>query len=670
MACRIKGEDDMKRLFWTTLTGLLFLLMPMITFAADNTWTGDGPFKTGLGNRVITAIAVDPTNPDLIYAGTGSGTIFSYHQVKPVVTTGAATSVTSAGATLSATVNAKGADTAITFEYGPDTTYGSTVTASPDPVTGTTDTAVIAATGILSPGVTYHYRAKGENPAGTTYGDDLTFTTLKADQTITVTTNAPLYATHNTSFNVSATAGSGKNVAITTSGVCSGSGTGSATITMTSGTGMCTVHYNQAGDANYNAAPEVKESTTAQKASQTITPHAPVNATYNTSFNVSATASSEQNVAITTSGVCSGSGTGSASVTMTSGTGTCTVHYNQAGDGNYDAASEATKAVNAQRAATATTFSASVHFFSSPPPSVTFTAAVTSDRGTPAGTVTFKNGGSAIAGCTDLALSSGSATCTTSAFLPGVYDITAEYSGNPNFMASASGVVQVSTVITVDLIETSVSNPPAIAVLGSSFSITDTAKNQGNTEAGASTTRYYLSSNTVKDGSDTLLTGSRSMPALAAGATSTGTVDVIVPITTPVGTYYLLACADDMNGVKENEEANNCLPSGLTAKVIASDLNFYDDYGRGRLCVNSITGDWTYTILTGVGAGNTYTGSGSFVRKGNILWMNTMDSERWGINLVYNDKAKKAMATFGDRASGVRSSLVDADTTDNPGDCD
>ena len=39
---------------------------------------------------------------------------------------------------------------------------------------------------------------------------------------------------------------------------------------MTSGTGTCTVHYNQAGDANYDAATEVAEEVTAQKASQTI----------------------------------------------------------------------------------------------------------------------------------------------------------------------------------------------------------------------------------------------------------------------------------------------------------------------------------------------------------------------------------------------------------------
>jgi len=128
------------------------------------------------------------------------------------------------------------------------------------------------------------------------------------------------------------------------------------------------------------------------------------------------------------------------------------------------------------------------------------------------------------------------------------------------------------------------------------------------------------------------------------------------------GTYNLTFTAH--NGVVSDATQN------FTLTVNPFDLNFCDDYGRARLCVNSITGDWAYTILAGHGAGNTDTGGGSFVRKGNVLWMNTMDAERWGLNLVYNDKAKKAMATFGDRASGVRSSLIDTDTTDNPAGCD
>jgi hypothetical protein len=48
--------------------------------------------------------------------------------------------------------------------------------------------------------------------------------------------------------------------------------------------------------------------------------------------------------------------------------------------------------------------------------------------------------------------------------------------------------------------------------------VTDTVQNQGGAAAGASTTRYYLSLDATKDGSDKLLTGTRSVPALAEGA--------------------------------------------------------------------------------------------------------------------------------------------------------
>jgi hypothetical protein len=52
---------------------------------------------------------------------------------------------------------------------------------------------------------------------------------------------------------------------------------------MNSGTGTCTVTFNQAGDgSNYAAAPQVSESTTAQPAGQTIsvTQEPPASATF------------------------------------------------------------------------------------------------------------------------------------------------------------------------------------------------------------------------------------------------------------------------------------------------------------------------------------------------------------------------------------------------------
>ena len=99
---------------------------------------------------------------------------------------------------------------------------------------------------------------------------------------------------------------------------------------MTSGTGTCSVKYDQAGDANYNAAPQVTETVNAQKADQTInvTTHAPASAAYNSSFDVAATAPGGA-VSFSSSGSCSNAG---ATFTITSGSGTCTVKYDQAGD--------------------------------------------------------------------------------------------------------------------------------------------------------------------------------------------------------------------------------------------------------------------------------------------------------------------------------------------------
>ena len=65
----------------------------------------------------------------------------------------------------------------------------------------------------------------------------------------------------------------------------------------------------------------------------------------------------------------------------------------------------------------------------------------------------------------------------------------------------------------------------------------------------------------MKSAGDTLLTGSRAVPALAAGASHSGTVTVTIPAATPLNTYFLLACADDLSAVAETNEGNNCIAS-------------------------------------------------------------------------------------------------------------
>jgi extracellular elastinolytic metalloproteinase len=94
----------------------------------------------------------------------------------PDATTGAATSVTTTGATLNATVHPHGRLTTSRFELGTTTAYG---TATPDASAGSANasTAVSSAVTALSPGTTYHVRAVAISDGGTTYGADQTFTT-------------------------------------------------------------------------------------------------------------------------------------------------------------------------------------------------------------------------------------------------------------------------------------------------------------------------------------------------------------------------------------------------------------------------------------------------------------------------------------------------------------
>lgn len=97
--------------------------------------------------------------------------------------------------------------------------------------------------------------------------------------------------------------------------------------------------------------------------------------------------------------------------------------------------------------------------------------------------------------------------------------------------------------------------------------MTATVKNQGLLSAGSSTLRYYLSLDGVKNNGDLLLSGSRSVFSLAAGASSTGTTTVTIPSGTALGTYVLLACADDTKVVAESDETNNCRASNTQIKI-------------------------------------------------------------------------------------------------------
>jgi hypothetical protein len=105
----------------------------------------------------------------------------------PICVTTAATAVTGISASLNGTVNANGASTTVTFDYGLTTAYGTTVPGVPPTVSGSTATAVTAAIAGLTPNTLYHYRVNGVNGSGTTNGNDMSFTTGPPPPTVVTT---------------------------------------------------------------------------------------------------------------------------------------------------------------------------------------------------------------------------------------------------------------------------------------------------------------------------------------------------------------------------------------------------------------------------------------------------------------------------------------------------
>jgi hypothetical protein len=264
------------------------------------------------------------------------------------------------------------------------------------------------------------------------------FTINKGNQTITF---AALSAKRfdQGPLTLSATASSGLTVALTstTTSVCTVSGTTVTFVTV----GTCTINANQAGDTNWNAATQVARSFTISKGNQTITFGTISAKTFDLSpLAISATASSGLTVAFTsaTTSICTVSGTTVTFVTV----GTCTINANQAGDTNWNAATQV------QRSFTISKGNQTVSFSSSAPGSAvvggaTYTPTATATSGL---TVTFTSATTGV--CT---VSGGTVTFVGA----GTCTINANQAGNTNWNAasqvqqsfSVTGALTISSVV-------------------------------------------------------------------------------------------------------------------------------------------------------------------------------------------------------------------------------
>ncbi len=177
-----------------------------------------------------------------------------------------------------------------------------------------------------------------------------TFSIAKADQTITfgaLSTKTPV----DPDFAVSATASSGLTVTFASSGNCTIAG---STVHIT-GVGSCTITASQAGDTNYNAAPDVPQTFSITTATQTITFGALGAKIFgDADFLVSATASSGLTVGFAASGNCTVLG----STVHITAAGSCTITASQPGDSNYNPAPDVPQTFSIAKADQTITFGA------------------------------------------------------------------------------------------------------------------------------------------------------------------------------------------------------------------------------------------------------------------------------------------------------------------------
>jgi alpha-tubulin suppressor-like RCC1 family protein/uncharacterized protein YegL len=216
----------------------------------------------------------------------------------------------------------------------------------------------------------------GQLGNGSTTDGLLPLPMLLSPQTISFSTIANQTLPVSTPLTVSATASSGLSVSLTstTPSVCTISGISVSVLTV----GICTLTADQAGDANYDAATQVTQSFTVSKGSQTISFSPLANQTLpNAPFNVSATASSGLTVSLTstTLSVCTISGS---TVTILA-TGSCTIAANQAGDVNYNAATQVSQSFTVAKGSQTISFDPLANL--TLPAATQFTVSVTASSG-------------------------------------------------------------------------------------------------------------------------------------------------------------------------------------------------------------------------------------------------------------------------------------------------
>ena len=358
---------------------------------------------------------------------------------------------------------------------GPTYTVTATGGASGNPVTFTIDASSTAGACTIASGVVSFTGAGScvidANQAGNTNYNaaaqkQQTVTVAKANQTVTITSTAPAATVGGATYTPTATATSGLAVTFTIDASSTGGCSVTAGVVSFTGTGSCVIDANQAGNTNYNAAPQVQQTVTVAKGAQTITitSTAPAATVGGATYTPAATATSGLAVTFTIDASSTGGCSVTAGVVSFTAAGSCVLDANQAGNTNYNAAAQVQQTVTVAKANQTITITSTA-------PAATVggaTYTVTATGGASGNPVTFTIDASSTAGACTIA--SGVVSFTGA----GSCIVDANQAGNANYNAAAQ-VQQTVTVAKGAQTVTITSTAPAATVGGATYTPTATA---------------------------------------------------------------------------------------------------------------------------------------------------------------------------------------------------
>lgn len=302
---------------------------------------------SGAGNNSVSPITVNGLSNGVQYTcsvtATNAAALTSLPSGTVMVTPTAALvapNITSANSTTFTVLSSGNFTVTATGNLPPTLSLTGTLPAG---VTFTPGTGALSGTPLTGSANGYPVTITATNATGSVM-QSFTLTVAKANQTINFA-NPGTKSFSLVPFALAATASSGLTLsyASNTPGVCTVAGSNVTTVA----TGVCSISADQAGNVDYNAAPQVTQGFSVNTGSQTITFGAQTSPR-----NFSTTPFALSPVAFATSGLTIAYTTTTPSVCVMSGNnvatlsaGICTIAANQAGNANYAAATQVTQSV-------------------------------------------------------------------------------------------------------------------------------------------------------------------------------------------------------------------------------------------------------------------------------------------------------------------------------------